>query len=325
MVKLLVFDTETTGLPPKLPGSSWDERQTFDASLLNPDRLESWNTMLQTWPSIIQLSYILYDTDNPNSAKIFNKYIDIPDNVVISEGSMDIHHITREKIASVLPENRATIQDALHEFLDDVKKAEIVVGHNVQFDRKMIVAELIRLSAEDNLPQIHDMMNESNFECTMVKTTPICNLTYKQNYIDKKTGQPKFFYKIKSPKLLESYKHFFGYEPTGEALHDALVDVIVCLRIFCSYKYSIDVCGTNPIITNYIKQISPQGYQCPQELDSIVTVDVDTTKTISGGKKRRNRNKRSKSSRSSRGYRRSKSSRSSRSSRGSRGSRKSNK
>ena len=237
--------------------------------------------MLDKWPSIIQLSYILYDTESPKSAKIFNKYIDIPDNVVISKGSLNVHHITREKIASAPSENRATIQEALNEFLDDVKLADVVVGHNVQFDRKMIVAELLRLSAEDNLPQIQDMMVDSNFECTMIQTTPICALPYKQNYTDNKTGEAKFFYKIKSPNLSEAYTHFFKYAPTRESLHDALVDVVVCLRIFCSYKYNLDVCGTNPIITDYIKQISPEGYQCPDKLPAVV-----------GGSKRRGRSKR---------------------------------
>ena len=282
MVKILVFDTETTDLPPKMPGSTWDERQEFDDSLLKLQGLESaWNTILHEWPSIIQLSYIFYDTENPRSAKIFNKYIDIPSDVVISENSMKVHHITREKIASVPVENRSTILYALNEFLDDVKKAEVVVGHNVQFDRKMIVAELLRLSVKDNLPQISDMMEDSNFECTMVATTPICKLRFKQKYTDKKTGKPKVFYKIKNPKLKEAYKYFFGYEPAGDALHDALVDVVVCLRIFCSYKYSIDVCGKNTVITDYIKQFSPKGYKCPGESDEI--------ETMTGGKKRKYR------------------------------------
>ena len=281
-IKILVLDTETTGLPPKMPGSNWNERHTFDNSLLKPEGVEtSWKPMLDKWPSIIQLSYILYDTESPKSAKIFNKYIDIPDNIVISKGSLNVHHITREKIASAPSENRATIQEALNEFLDDVKLADVVVGHNVQFDRKMIVAELLRLSAEANLPQIQDMMVDSNFECTMIQTTPICALPYKQNYTDNKTGEAKFFYKIKSPKLSEAYTHFFKYAPTGESLHDALVDVVVCLRIFCSYKYNLDVCGTNPIITDYIKQISPEGYQCPDKLPAVV-----------GGSKRRGRSKR---------------------------------
>ena len=192
MVKILVFDTETTGLPPNMYGSTWDERQKFDDSLLKPqDVVSSWEKVLPEWPSIIQLSYILYDTENPDSAKIFNKYIDIPDNVVISEGSKAIHHITREKIASVPPENRATVQDALNEFLDDVKQVDVVVGHNVQFDRKMVVAELLRLSADDNLPQFKDMMDDANIECTMVKTTQIIQIRKQENL--------NFFIKLKVP------------------------------------------------------------------------------------------------------------------------------
>ena len=62
---------------------------------------------------------------------------------------------------------------------------------------------------------------------------------------------------------MESYKHNFGYEPNGEALHDALIDVVVCLRVYCmSLEDSFDVCGTNPIITDYIMRISPPGYIC---------------------------------------------------------------
>ena len=46
MVKVLVFDTETTGLPP----SKW----------LNKRELEQW-------PYMIQLAFIIYDTSNINS------------------------------------------------------------------------------------------------------------------------------------------------------------------------------------------------------------------------------------------------------------------
>jgi DNA polymerase III subunit epsilon len=282
--KILVFDTETTGVPPTMPGQNWTEKQQYDASLLQKEHLEtSWsnNQLLDQWPSILQLSYIVYDLENPLDVKIFNKYIDIPDNIVISETSVAVHHITRETIANAPSENRATIEKALQEFLEDVKKSDIVVGHNVQFDRKMVVAELLRLSEQDHLPEIHDMMDETKFECTMIQSTPICNLKRKQEYMDKKTGKQKFFYKIKSPKLSEAYKHFFGYEPSGDALHDALIDVVVCLRVFCKYKYNLDVCGQNPNVTYYIKAISPQGYECP----------------MSGGRRRMTRNRRTNKSR----------------------------
>jgi hypothetical protein len=82
------------------------------------------------------------------------------------------------------------------------------------------------------------------------------------HYTDKKTGEDKVFYKVKSPKLSESYFHYFGYDPSGEALHDALIDVILCLRVFMKYKFDEDICGKNETVTDYIKRISPEGYVC---------------------------------------------------------------
>ena len=82
------------------------------------------------------------------------------------------------------------------------------------------------------------------------------------------------FYKIKSPKLSESYKHYFGYSPSGEALHDAMSDVVLCLRIFIKYKYDKDVCGTNRKITNMIINMSPDGYTCPS-MEGLMEEDVE--------------------------------------------------
>ena len=293
MVKILVFDTETTDVPPNMPGKNWEERDEHSKNLLSlkdyKKKNSMWSEYVSSWPSILQLSYILYDTDDKANATIFNKYIDIPEDVKISEGSLAIHHITREKIASAADVNRAKIYDALDKFMDDVSKADIIVGHNVQFDRKMIIAELTRVSKEHKIDQIKEMMDDSHFECTMEKTKAVCNLKIRIEYNDKKTGEPKAFYKIKSPKLLESYKHYFGYEPSGDSLHDALIDVVVCLRVYCmTLSEPIDVCGTNSIITNYIKQISPPGYKCNNEVE--LTMQELVPPTLPSNKKA-NRNK----------------------------------
>ena len=140
MVKVCAFDTEMTGLPPEE---------------LNSNNIKtSWKIMPDVWPFIIQLSYILYDTET-NSVKIFNKYIDIPDDVIITKGSIAVHHITKEKIANVPSENKATIKDALNEFFQVIKQADVVVGHHVIYDRKIVIAELLRLSEK----KIHHEFN----------------------------------------------------------------------------------------------------------------------------------------------------------------------
>jgi DNA polymerase III subunit epsilon len=275
MVKILVFDTETTNLPPLLPGETWNERSEYGKKLLDANHIEQWKEVLHAWPHIIQFSYIFYDTEVPKDAKIFNKYIDIThdNNIVISEGSIAIHHITKEKIAGMSPNEKTSIQETLHEFMGDFKNADIVVGHNVEFDRKMVVAELLRIYQDD--ASVSMIMDDRKFACTMIDTTEICKLQIKIDYKDKKTGELKYFYKIKSPKLTEAYKHYFGYEPNPEALHDAIADVVLCLRIFVKYKYDKDVCGTNPKITHRIIKLSPQGYSCPALEGKLVEQDME--------------------------------------------------
>lgn len=270
MVKICVFDTETTGLPPILDGKDWNERNVNDSKLLNFDDLlkssSFWSQMLPDWPSIIQLSYIIYDTESPNHSKIYNKYIDISDDIVIAESSIAIHHIDREKIRREPAEKKALIADAVAEFMDDIMNSDVVavVGHNVQFDRKMIVSELLRLNNSNSdaktEKQLQFLMNNKNFTCSMYVTAPICNIQIAVNYKDKKTGEDKVFYKVKSPRLIESYQYYFGYYPDEDALHDALIDVILTLRVFMKYKYNEDICGKNKIVTEYIKNISPEGY-----------------------------------------------------------------
>jgi len=285
MVKICVFDTETTDKTPYLPGKDWNERNANDTKLLKYSDLthstSMWNQMLPSWPSIVQLSYIIYDTENPNNIKIFNKYIDIPDNVIISDSSFDIHHISREKIEQEPAEKKALISDVVLEFMDDIMKSDvkIVVAHNVQFDRKMIVAELLRLKKEpissEIEKQLQFLMDHKKFICTMDATAPVCNIQMAVHYKDKKTGEDKVFYKVKSPRLIESYQYYFGYQPSGEALHDAVIDVIICLRVFIKYKYNEDVCGKNEVVTDYIKKISPEGYVCKSDKEN---VDIENIK-----------------------------------------------
>jgi len=284
MVKICVFDTETTGLPPILDGKDWNARNVNDGKLLNFDDLSNpssvWKQVLSSWPSIIQLGYIVYDTEAPNNSKIFNKYIDIPDDVVITESSIEKHHIDKEKIRREPAEKKALIANAVTEFMNDIMDPDVVtvVGHNVQFDRKAVIAELLRLSSGDSTKtekQLQFLMNNKKFTCSMEVTAPICNIQIAVNYKDKKTGEDKVFYKVKSPRLVESYQYYFGYSPDEDELHDALIDVILTLRVFIKYKYNEDICGKNEIISEYIKKISPEGYVCNLEKAKMDSDDID--------------------------------------------------
>jgi len=260
MVKILAFDTETSDRAPYIPGTTTWVNSKKLLSIKNLKKKRSmWSTLLTKWPSIIQLAYILYDTDNPSTkTKIFNKYIDIEEDVKISEESLAIHHISHQKMES---KDRSKIQDVLKEFLKDVKEADTIVGHNVAFDRKMIVAELLRLTKNSEDPDIIEMMTDKKFKCTQEITRPMCKLENRNTNTNTNTnGQnKKGYYKFKTPKLIEAYEHFFGCAPKQELLHDALIDAIICLRVYCiSLKTDpLDINHTNKTITSYIKKITP--------------------------------------------------------------------
>ena len=72
-MKVLVFDTETTGLPKKRNTSIYET---------------------DNWPYIVQLSYILYDTCNNYIIDMSDNIIKLDENICIPEESTKIHKIT---------------------------------------------------------------------------------------------------------------------------------------------------------------------------------------------------------------------------------------
>jgi DNA polymerase III epsilon subunit-like protein len=317
MVKILVFDTETTDVGPigSAPGLSYTEKKVIENALVGKDvelAKTYWDQWAPLWPYITQLGYIVYDTENPESAKIFDKYIDIPDNVQISSGSSEITRIFKsdkdiieknitdketgklitpdtlnifilDRIKTADPGKVIDISTALREFTEDLKMCDYVVGHNIDFDIKMILAELKRLKMDS---EFVEFLSSDNFVCTMMKMINVCKVTALTKF-----GK-KYF---KFPKLKEAYKTLFGYEPSGPALHNAIIDVVVCLRVFCKLgdPVDIDVCGTNDKIAVFINSISPPEFQCP--IAKITTTGGKKKKpnkklsVKKGGKKRRSK------------------------------------
>ena len=72
-MRVLVFDTETTGLP--------------GSRIINPDTLK-------LWPDIVQFSYVIYDTDLSDIVQSSDDIIRVKDEIIIPEESTKIHGIT---------------------------------------------------------------------------------------------------------------------------------------------------------------------------------------------------------------------------------------
>lgn len=183
----LFFDTETTGIPLNY------NAPTSDSS---------------NWPRLVQLSWIVTDKD----CRVLQQHDHIiyPNGFSIPNDAARIHGITT-KIAQA---KGIPLQKAIEEFLADFNKVEIIVGHNIAFDKKIVGAELIRLGKKD-------VMQTKTSRCTMESSTDFCKI-YARN------GGYKW------PKLQELHKKLFGCE--FEDAHNSMSDVTATLDCFRELK-----------------------------------------------------------------------------------------
>ena len=200
-MKVLVFDTETTGLPEQ------------NVSILNTNK----------WPYIVQLSFIYYDSENNNIIEYYDTIIKLPEKITIPEECIKIHSITNEKMR----EKGINIERALKKFNDTLKDCDIVVGHNISFDKRMIMVECIRNKISQYFTRGQDKKSEF---CTMKNSKNICKIKM-VNF----KGEEYF----KSPKLSELYTFIFKEEPKN--LHNSFVDILLCLRSYFMIRENKDI------------------------------------------------------------------------------------
>jgi hypothetical protein len=271
MNKIMVLDTETSGFT-NYPKEVKDFFKT-----LSKDEYKAIidnSEFLQYRPNILQLSYIIYDLSNPESSKIYDKYIFITkeEGNKISKAASNVHGITYENLIKKNQKYLSTIEDSMDELLEDMKVCDKIIGHNIAFDRERIIDEIKRIQSSTIFGFHYDYYKaflenlsvKDSFYCTMIQTKEFCGIPGKRGNA------------FKNPKLSEAYRIMFGYEPNEKALHNALIDIILCLRIYMKHVYNRDICGENDIITKYIIDISPYGYQCPNK-NVVATIPSETS------------------------------------------------
>lgn len=213
--KLLVFDVETTGLLPK--------QEKMNMHTIN------------NYPHIIQFSYLLYDISKNQIIKKSDNYINVDSSVEISPKITELTGITRDKC-----KNGINILNALKDFYDLYSQSDVIISHNMNFDRTMVLAEMCRNhnSITNTMPYMFTLFNkaemtrsEKSLYCTMKNGIDMCNLM-----VESKT-KPGVTYK-KWPKLIQLYEHLFQYSP--ENLHNSYVDSLVCLRCYLKMEKNID-------------------------------------------------------------------------------------
>ncbi len=218
-MKILVFDTETNGLPEK-NASIYDEIK---------------------WPHIIQLSYIFYDLSN-NSTIIKDDYIKLSNIIPIDLSSLEIHGLNHD----FLNNNGIHIVPALRTFNYYLDKCDIVVGHNISFDKRLVFVECLRNKIDQNFTKFINNKKISKQEfCTMKNTKEFCNII--------KLNKSNKTY-IKQPKLIELYSTLFPLEPPPKQLHNSLVDILCTLRCYIKYAHNIDIIEVNQKIADLFLQ-----------------------------------------------------------------------
>ena len=199
---VLFFDTETTGLPRS-------RRAAPQQSAL--------------WPNVVQLSWIIYDIANQVSVDSQDLIIQLPRDAALPKESVAIHGITRARMNT----KGVPISVALDAFEAAASRADLVVAHNLEFDLNVLKAELWRTRrAVDFQPPL----GRAKQFCTMVATKKLCNLR-------STTRDGREF--VKFPKLEELHSCLFGSEHGH--MHDAMGDVIACLRCYCMLFHGYDV------------------------------------------------------------------------------------
>ena len=204
-MKVLVFDTETTGLP-----------TSYNVSILETEQ----------WPYIVQISWILYDTDIREPIEredyIINCEVDIP------EESSRIHGITtlRAKLKGV------PVKTAMDAFDAVLQKADLVVAHNISFDKRVYMVEAIRRKRRQYFTR--DGVKKPEY-CTMKNTREMCDL--------KRTNVKGVVY-VKYPTLSELHEYLFGYTPKGT--HNSMADVLICLRCYLAVEQEYDLIKSHP-------------------------------------------------------------------------------
>lgn len=181
----LAFDTETAGLP-----RDWSAPATD----------------IHNWPRLVQIAWLCCDEAGAEVAS--REYIIRPEGFVITRQASNVHGITTKRAQA----EGVDLQPVLEEFSEAAMPADTVVGHNVDFDTKIVGAELIRADMKD-------VFAGKTLRCTMRESTDHCRLPGRHGY--------------KWPTLTELHEILFGegFEGAHGALADARASMLCFLKL----------------------------------------------------------------------------------------------
>lgn len=141
-MKILFFDTETTGLP------------------------KNWKApvhQLDNWPRLVQIAWQVYSSNGDLLEE--HDYVIKPDGFIISSEASAVHKITTEKAL----ETGLDLLTILKVFSSSVKSCGLMVAHNYSYDYNIMGSELLRNGLENSLKDKENI-------CTMKASTEFCKI-----------------------------------------------------------------------------------------------------------------------------------------------------
>jgi DNA polymerase-3 subunit alpha len=227
---VLVFDTETTGLPNIGPCGFGSYYPYYQTEMYKQSRLVSI-----AWSYIPNFSRTSIDSNN------INHYLRQPEGFTEIPNS-HIHGITFENAQKEgIPLLDILDKKGLGEAID---MADYVVAHNAKFDYNILQSDLYRIIYNDDLvaKTINNLKNieeQNRLICTGELGKTVCKMTYKNNNNNNTNAnsnsnannsyakRQKINYKM--PKLIEMYRYFYNKDFDNQ--HNASADVWALLEI----------------------------------------------------------------------------------------------
>lgn len=212
----LIFDTETTGLP-----------KNYRAPI----------TDLDNWPRVVQLAWQVYDLTGRKVTE--GNFIVRPDGFSIPFNSEKVHGISTQRAL----EEGIPITDVIAEFEKALAQSRVLIGHNLEFDERVMGAEYVRLNQPTPLERFLRVD-------TKEESTEFCAIP---------GGAGGGF---KWPTLDELHRTLFDISFTGA--HDALADVAATARCF------LELVRRNVIDLRFSEETFPSVLSREQKISDLI-------------------------------------------------------
>jgi DNA polymerase-3 subunit alpha/DNA polymerase-3 subunit epsilon len=169
--------------------------------------VDTETTGLSPTSRIVSVSWAVFDGSQTQIS--CQHHLVQPIGFTIPASATRVHGITTDRAQRTgLP--LQTVLQALNADINSCKPS-LCVGHNISFDLPILLNEYRNAQVEDRLSVLPSY-------CTMRNSVHICRLPRRHGGA------------YKNPSLSELHKHLFGVPHLGA--HDALADVLACVRCF---------------------------------------------------------------------------------------------